>query len=85
MKASSNPGDVILDPFLGSGTTAEVAMRLGRFFVGFELNKAYCNIAIKRLEGSVAVATSGPRTKRKRESKTEKEKGEKEGKKSRDV
>lgn len=39
--AGSRPGDVILDPFMGSGTTAEVALSLGRRFIGCELNPEY--------------------------------------------
>lgn len=47
--ASSRPGDVVLDPFLGSGTTAVVAQKLGRHFVGIEQERAYCLVALKRL------------------------------------
>lgn len=48
--ASSNPGDVIFDPFLGSGTSAVVAKKLGRRFVGVEIDHDYCCLAEKRLE-----------------------------------
>lgn len=48
--ASSNEGDVILDPFLGSGTTSVVAKKLGRKYIGIEQNKRYCIWAEKRLE-----------------------------------
>lgn len=41
--------DIILDPFLGSGTTAAVAKRMGRHFIGIELNKAFCESAAKRI------------------------------------
>ncbi|TKJ30879.1 MAG: site-specific DNA-methyltransferase [Chloroflexi bacterium B3_Chlor] len=50
MKASSNPGDVVLDPFMGSGTTAVVAMRLARRFIGFETNEEYIRLSMKRLQ-----------------------------------
>jgi len=48
--ASSNPGDVVLDPFLGSGTTSVVAKKLGRRYIGIEQNELYCVWAEKRLE-----------------------------------
>ena len=48
--ASSNPGDMILDPFIGSGTTAVVAKKLGRKFIGIEREAEYCACAQKRLE-----------------------------------
>lgn len=48
--ASSNPQDVVFDPFLGSGTTAVVAKKLGRKFVGIEREKEYVALAMKRLE-----------------------------------
>jgi len=47
--ASSNPGDVVLDPFLGSGTTAVVAKKLGRRFLGVEFDERYACLALKRL------------------------------------
>lgn len=47
--ASSNKGDVVLDPFLGSGTTAVVAKRLGRKWIGIEKNKEYICMAGRRL------------------------------------
>lgn len=47
--ASSNPGDVILDPFLGSGTTSVVAKKLGRQYVGIEIDETFCCLAEKRL------------------------------------
>ena len=48
--ASCPPGGVVLDPFLGSGTTSVVAKKLGRHFVGIERNEEYCAWAEKRLE-----------------------------------
>lgn len=46
--AGSRPGDTVLDPFFGSGTTGAVAERLGRNWVGIELNPAYGDLATKR-------------------------------------
>ncbi|TSA28923.1 MAG: site-specific DNA-methyltransferase [Ignavibacteriales bacterium] len=48
--AGSNKGDLVFDPFLGSGTSSVVAKKLGRKFVGIELDKFYACIAEKRLE-----------------------------------
>jgi site-specific DNA-methyltransferase (adenine-specific) len=48
--ASSRPGDLVLDPFLGSGTTSVVAKKLGRRYIGIEREKEYCLLAEKRLE-----------------------------------
>tara|TARA_B100000579_G_scaffold418080_1_gene415268 strand:+ start:418 stop:1215 length:798 start_codon:yes stop_codon:yes gene_type:complete len=52
IKVASNKGEIILDPFMGSGTTAVVAKSLGREFVGYETNKEYIKIATKRLKNS---------------------------------
>jgi site-specific DNA-methyltransferase (adenine-specific) len=49
LKASCPPGGVVLDPFMGSGTTALAAKRLGRHYAGFELNQAYCEVIQQRL------------------------------------
>ncbi len=48
--ASSNEGDVVFDPFLGSGTTAVAAKKLGRRYIGIEREKEYAALAEKRLE-----------------------------------
>lgn len=45
----SNEGDVILDPFMGSGTTAKMALASKRNFIGFEIAKEYCDICEKRI------------------------------------
>lgn len=50
LMASSKPGDVILDPFFGSGTTGAVARRLGRHFVGIEREQDYIDAARARIE-----------------------------------
>lgn len=47
--AGTNKGDVVLDPFMGSGTTAAVAKKLGRHYIGFETVAEYCKIATNRL------------------------------------
>ncbi|MBN9079048.1 MAG: modification methylase [Rhizobiales bacterium 65-79] len=64
MMASTKPGDVVLDPFFGSGTTGAVAKRLGRHFVGVEREQAYIDAATARIaaveplaEADVAVMT----------------------------
>jgi site-specific DNA-methyltransferase (adenine-specific) len=48
--ASSRPNDIVLDPFLGSGTTAAVCKKLGRRFVGIEVEPEYCTLSLKRIE-----------------------------------
>ena len=48
--ASSKPNDVVFDPFLGSGTTSVVAKKLGRRYVGVEIDELYCCLTEKRLE-----------------------------------
>lgn len=53
----SNEGDLVLDPFIGSGTTAKVAIETKRNFIGFEISREYCEIAKKRLEEDLNVRT----------------------------
>ena len=48
--ASSNPGSIVFDPFLGSGTTSVTAKKLGRHYIGIEENEQYCVWTEKRLE-----------------------------------
>lgn len=50
--ASSNEGDSVLDPFMGSGSTCVTAQKLGRHFTGIEINPLYCAWAQKRLENA---------------------------------
>jgi DNA modification methylase len=52
IKAGSKEGDIILDPFMGAGTTAIMAKRLGRNFIGFELNPDYIALANERLKSN---------------------------------
>lgn len=49
IRVSSNPGDVVLDPFAGSGTTLAVAKKLGRRWIGCELSEQYVRAATERL------------------------------------
>jgi DNA modification methylase len=53
IKAGTKEGDIVLDPFFGSGTTGVVAKRLKRDWIGIELNSDYADIARKRLAGFV--------------------------------
>jgi DNA modification methylase len=48
--ASTREGDLIFDPFCGSGTTAVAAKELGRFFVGAELEREYAELAARRIK-----------------------------------
>ncbi|WP_347272565.1 site-specific DNA-methyltransferase [Leptolyngbya sp. FACHB-17] len=48
--ASSNPGDFVFDPFVGSGTTSVVAKKLDRCYLGIDLNEEYCLLTERRLE-----------------------------------
>lgn len=70
--ASSRPGDCVLDPFSGSGTTGAVAVRLGRTFVGVELSTEYCEIARQRIASAGSTpAGGGPPTTNPRSSREE--------------
>ena len=63
VRASCPPGGLVLDPFMGSGSTAVAAQRCGRNFVGFELNPVYCEIIASRLaapEGQLTVQNNQP-------------------------
>lgn len=56
--ASTKPGDVVLDPFFGSGTTGAVAKRLGRHFVGIEREQDYIDAALARIDAVQPLGTS---------------------------
>lgn len=47
----SNPGDLVLDPFVGSGTTGKMAILNGRDFIGIDISPEYCELARKRIDG----------------------------------
>jgi len=51
--AGSRPGDLVLDPFVGSGTTGVVALQHGRRFIGIDLNPAYAEMARQRIQSEV--------------------------------
>ena len=51
IRAFSKPGELVLDPFLGSGTTAVAAALNGRRYAGMELEQKYCDLVRRRLEG----------------------------------
>jgi site-specific DNA-methyltransferase (adenine-specific) len=51
-------GDTVLDPFLGSGTTAVAAIQTRRHFIGFEIDEAYCRLAAERIAGAKADSES---------------------------
>jgi site-specific DNA-methyltransferase (adenine-specific) len=55
----SNAGDVVLDPFMGSGTTAKMALLNNRNYIGFELDEHYCEIANERIRKSLAEKAVG--------------------------
>jgi len=48
--AGSNKGDLVLDPFSGSGTTGKVALQLGRQYIGLDINKEYIELALRRVD-----------------------------------
>lgn len=58
MLASTKPGDVVLDPFFGTGTTGAVARRLGRHWLGIEREKGYCKVARERIEAALPLDES---------------------------
>ena len=52
VEVSSNPGDIVFDPFMGSGTAGEAALITGRKFIGCELDPEYFKISKERIEGA---------------------------------
>jgi site-specific DNA-methyltransferase (adenine-specific) len=53
IRGSSLPGDTVLDPFMGSGTTGVAAVKLGRKFTGIEIDEGYFDIARRRIEAAL--------------------------------
>lgn len=60
--ACTNPGDVVLDPFFGTGTTGAVAKRLGRHWIGIEREPGYCDVARERIAAALPLDESALRT-----------------------
>ena len=52
IQISSNPGDIVFDPFMGSGSTAIAAINTGRFYIGSEIDTSYCQLAQNRIVGA---------------------------------
>jgi modification methylase len=66
LNATTKPGDVVLDPFFGTGTTGAVARKLGRHFIGIEREDAYVAAALKRIAAikpfsAAAIQTAVPK------------------------
>jgi modification methylase len=60
--ACTNPGDVVLDPFFGTGTTGAVARRLGRQWIGIERENRYVKVARERIDSTLPLDESGMKT-----------------------
>src|SRR3546814_2542826 len=71
--ACTKPGDIVLDPFFGTGTTGAVARRLGRHWIGIEREEDYCEVALERiaaalpLDESALTIMQSPKTQRSEE------------------
>lgn len=61
IKLFTEEGDVVLDPFSGSGTTAIVAKKLGRNYIGVDIHEEYCELSRAKLAGIAYMATEGGR------------------------
>jgi modification methylase len=60
--ACTKPGDVVLDPFFGTGTTGAVARRLGRSWIGIERERTYVKVALERIESTLPLDESAMAT-----------------------
>src|SRR3546814_4389800 len=56
--ACTTPGDIVLDPFFGTGTTGAVARRLGRHWIGIEREEDYCEVALARIAAALPLDES---------------------------
>ncbi len=59
IERATNPGDTVLDPFCGSGTTGVACVQTGRNFIGIELDAGYCEIARRRIADAVPICAGG--------------------------
>ena len=59
LRASSNEGDLVLDPFMGSGTTLVAALRLRRFTIGVEFDDSFAGLALSRIVAELVVVQIG--------------------------
>lgn len=60
IEVATDPGDIVLDPFAGSGTTLQVARNLGRRFLGFEIQRKYFDMIVHRMEIPIAAGSPPP-------------------------
>lgn len=58
MSLTSKQGDVVLDPFIGSGSTAIAALNLSRSYIGFEIDKEYCTLASERIDKHTSIVNT---------------------------
>lgn len=59
LEIATDPGEIVLDPFSGSGTTLAVAHKLGRNYIGIEINPELINLSLKRLKDAITCNNSG--------------------------
>ena len=62
IERATNPGDTVLDPFCGSGTTGVACVQTGRNFIGIELDPGYCDIARRRIAEAASHLFAGGST-----------------------
>lgn len=59
IKSWSNPGDIVFDPFMGSGTTGVACINTGRKFIGIEIDEGYFDISVRRIEEAERAVLNG--------------------------